>query len=71
MLIASKMVDALGVFAANLSHPDKNMRLSTLRILCHYEPLTDVNSINEQPVEKKMRMDNPETTLVDYHGNNV
>nr|XP_018626916.1 small subunit processome component 20 homolog isoform X2 [Nicotiana tomentosiformis] len=71
VLIASKMVDALGVFAANLSHPDKNMRLSTLRILCHYEHLTDVSSINEQPVEKKMRIDNPETTLMDYHGNNV
>lgn len=70
-LVVSKLVDALGVFAANLSHHDKNLRLSTLRILCHYEPLTDVSSTNEQPLEKKMRMDNPQTTLVDYHGNNV
>ncbi|KAH0641401.1 hypothetical protein KY285_037987 [Solanum tuberosum] len=70
-LAVSKLVDALGVFAANLSHHDKNLRLSTLRILCHYEPLTDVSSTNEQPLEKKMRMDNPQTTLVDYHGNNV
>ncbi|KAL3329329.1 hypothetical protein AABB24_036434 [Solanum stoloniferum] len=70
-LAVSKLVDALGVFAVNLSHHDKNLRLSTLRILCHYEPLTDVSSTNEQPLEKKMRMDNPQTTLVDYHGNNV
>ncbi|KAG5588462.1 hypothetical protein H5410_048896 [Solanum commersonii] len=70
-LAVSKLVDALGVFAANLSHHDKNLRLSTLRILCHYEPLTDVSSTNEQPLEKKMRKDNPQTTLVDYHGNNV
>ncbi|KAK4356825.1 hypothetical protein RND71_022435 [Anisodus tanguticus] len=70
-LVVSKMVDALGVFAANLSHHDKSLRLSTLRILCHYEPLTDVSSTTEQPLEKKMRMDNPQTTLVDYHGNNV
>lgn len=67
----SKLVDGLGVFAANLSHHDKSLRLSTLRILCHYERLTDVTSSNEQPLEKKMRMDNPQTTLVDYHGNNV
>ncbi|MCD9558563.1 U3 snoRNP protein [Datura stramonium] len=70
-LVVSKTVVALGVFAANLSHHDKNLRLSTLRILCHYEPLTDVSSTNEQPLEKKMRMDNPQTTLMDYHGNNV
>ncbi|XP_060178660.1 uncharacterized protein LOC132608895 isoform X2 [Lycium barbarum] len=69
-LVVSKMVDALGMFAANLSHHDKKLRLSTLRILCHYEPLTDASSTNEQPL-KKMRMDNPQATLVDYHGNNV
>lgn len=70
-LVVSKLVDTLGVFAANLSHHDKNLRLSTLRILCHYEPLTDVSSANEQPLEKKVRMDNPQSTLVDYHGNDV
>lgn len=70
-LVVSKLMDALSVFAANLSHHDKSLRLSTLRILCHYEPLTDVNSTNEQPLEKKMRMDIPQTTLVDYHGNTV
>lgn len=64
-------MDALGVFAANLSHHDKKLRLSTLRILCHYEPLTEVSCTNEQPLEKKMRLDNPQTTLVDYHANNV
>lgn len=70
-LVVSKLVDAISVFAANLSHHDKSLRLSTLRILCHYEPLTDVSFTNEQPLEKKMRKDNPQTTLVDYHGNNV
>ncbi|CAN4120834.1 unnamed protein product [Withania somnifera] len=70
-LVVSKLVDALGVFAANLSHHDKNLRLSTLRILCHYEPLTDGGSTNGQPLVKKMRMDNPQSTLVDYDGNNV
>lgn len=67
----SKLVDALSVFAANLSHQDKSLRLSTLRILCHYEPLADVSSTNERSLEKKMRMDIPQTTLVDYHDNNV
>ncbi|KAM3327222.1 small subunit processome component 20 isoform X1 [Capsicum chacoense] len=70
-LVVSKLVDALGVFAANLSHHDKKLRLSTLRILCHYEPLTEVSCTNKQPLEKKMRLDNPQTTLVDYHANNV
>ncbi|KAL6992171.1 hypothetical protein U1Q18_010278 [Sarracenia purpurea var. burkii] len=36
-LKAEKAMEALGIFAENLCHSDKLIRLSTLRILCHYE----------------------------------
>lgn len=34
-----KAADAFDTFAENLCHSDKMIRVSTLRILCHYEPL--------------------------------
>ncbi|KAL9232759.1 hypothetical protein vseg_007829 [Gypsophila vaccaria] len=33
------MKDAFHVFSENLYNPDKGIRVSTLRILCHYEPV--------------------------------
>ncbi|CBI17281.3 unnamed protein product, partial [Vitis vinifera] len=52
-LKAEKAVDAFDMFSENLSHPDKGIRVSTLRILCHYEPLNGESNV--QPVEKKMQ----------------
>ncbi|GAB2295684.1 hypothetical protein Dimus_029838 [Dionaea muscipula] len=39
-LEASKLLDAAGIFAENLCNEDKAIRISTLRILCHFEPLS-------------------------------
>ncbi|OMO92169.1 Down-regulated-in-metastasis protein [Corchorus capsularis] len=50
-------VDALGHFADNLCHSDKGIRLPTLRILCHYEPLTCKISAEDLPAEKKIKTD--------------
>ena len=52
-LKTEKAVDAFDIFSENLSHPDKGICVSTLRILCHYEPLN--GETNVQPVEKKMQ----------------
>ncbi|XP_021745735.1 small subunit processome component 20 homolog [Chenopodium quinoa] len=38
-LEAADGMDALNVFSENLFHPDKELRVSTLKILCHYELL--------------------------------
>ncbi|KAL1538273.1 small subunit processome component 20 [Salvia divinorum] len=50
----------LDTFSENLSHANREIRLSTLRILCHYEPVHDQDSAN-----------NVETSLVDGCHNNV
>ncbi|CAK9136502.1 unnamed protein product [Ilex paraguariensis] len=55
------VVDALDIFTENLCHPDKRIRLSTLRILCHYEPLSCEYRTKDQPVEKKLRTEISQT----------
>jgi U3 small nucleolar RNA-associated protein 20 len=45
---SSKVAEAFGTFAENLSHSDKHIRISTLRILGHYETL---NSPKESATE--------------------
>lgn len=48
-----KIVDALNIFAGNLCCSDKSLRIATLRILCHYEPL--MSDIEDEPVLKKLK----------------
>ncbi|KAK6117565.1 hypothetical protein DH2020_048693 [Rehmannia glutinosa] len=49
--IAGMVLDALDIFAENLCHANKEIRLSTLRILCHYEPIYYERSRKELPTE--------------------
>lgn len=72
-LEAQKAVDAVLVFADNLCHSDKAIRVPTLRILCHYEPLSCEISTNDQPPQKKMKTETgvSHSSLMDYHGCNV
>ena len=53
-LEAAKVVDALNVFAENLYNPDKGIRVSTLRILCHYELLKCEASRSKQLAEQHL-----------------
>lgn len=39
-LQAKKAGDAFEIFSENLRHPNKDIRLMTLRILCHFETLS-------------------------------
>ncbi|KAL2508708.1 ARM repeat superfamily protein [Forsythia ovata] len=70
-LLAGKVVEVLDIFAENLCHADKGIRLSTLRILCHYEPLNYQSSEKEHLGANKMIVDGSETSHVDDQGNNV
>ncbi|KAB1216916.1 hypothetical protein CJ030_MR4G016071 [Morella rubra] len=70
-LLMERAGDEVTIFADNLRHPNKVIRLSTLRILCHYEPLSCVDSRKDQPVEKKMKTEVSQTALVDTRCNNV
>lgn len=38
--VSGKVMDAIDIFTDNLCHANKEIRLSTLRILCYYEPLS-------------------------------
>ncbi|XP_076896866.1 uncharacterized protein LOC143550000 [Bidens hawaiensis] len=44
-LEAGKTIDAFNIFSENLCHADKQIRLLTLRILCHYESLYSENDM--------------------------
>lgn len=67
---AGKVVDAVGIFAENLRHSDKGIRFSTLRILCHFEPLSCEFS-KDHPVEKNMKTEFSQTCHADTQGSNV
>lgn len=51
-LQANNVEDAFNIFSENLRHPNKKVRLVTLRILCHFETLSFVE---ERPPMKKMK----------------
>ncbi|KAK3010833.1 hypothetical protein RJ639_012410 [Escallonia herrerae] len=64
------VVDSLEIFAENLCHPDKQIRLSTLRILCHYEPLNCNKSTKDQPPKEKMRYESSQACDADEKDSN-
>jgi len=70
-LAGEKVVDAVSIFSDNLRHSNNEIRLSTLRILCHYQPLGCVDSTNDQPAAKKMRTEVSQNSLVESQGINV
>ncbi|CAE5958438.1 unnamed protein product [Arabidopsis arenosa] len=51
-LQANKAEDAFDIFSENLRHSNKEIRLLTLRILCHFETFS---SFEEHPPKKKMK----------------
>ncbi|KAF8097526.1 hypothetical protein N665_0286s0035 [Sinapis alba] len=50
-----KAKDAFGIFSENLRHPNKSIRLMTLKILCHFETFSSDSSFEEHPPKKKMK----------------
>ncbi|MBA0870529.1 hypothetical protein Goshw_013714, partial [Gossypium schwendimanii] len=71
LLKGENMVDAVGIFAYSLCHPDKGIRLPTLRILCHYEPLNCETSDKDQHAEKKMKTEVSQAGIIDTDESNV
>nr|VDD40731.1 unnamed protein product [Brassica oleracea] len=63
-----KAKDAFGIFSENLRHPNKCIRLMTLRILCHFETFSSDSSSEEHPPKKKMKT---EETKKPLHKRNV
>ncbi|XVF65313.1 hypothetical protein PTKIN_Ptkin09bG0238000 [Pterospermum kingtungense] len=71
VLSGQNTVDAVSIFSDNLCHPDKGIRLPTLRIWCHYEPLSFENSAKDQHSKKKMKTEVSQAGIVDTNESNV
>lgn len=69
--LEEKTADAVATFSDNLHHSDKEIRISTLKILCHYKPLGWENSSVDQPVAKKRKTEVSPTLNVECTENNV
>ncbi|XP_052189171.1 uncharacterized protein LOC127799294 isoform X2 [Diospyros lotus] len=70
-LKVDKAMESLGIFAQNLCNSDKLIRLSTLRILCHYELINSDHVPEDQPAEKKMRTGSSQSCLANNQHSNV
>ncbi|XP_031478045.1 uncharacterized protein LOC116249069 [Nymphaea colorata] len=69
-LKSERSLEAFDVFSVNLGDPNKEIRLSTLRILCHYEPLDSQVAKSDQPMDSKGK-DRPISIHEDLQDNNV
>ncbi|CAN1193912.1 U3 small nucleolar RNA-associated protein 20 [Linum perenne] len=67
---AKQVTDALALFVDNLCNLDKNIRLSTLRILCHYE-LESCVDLSDRPPSKKMKIGDNRSYPVANHPGHV
>ncbi|KAE9587003.1 hypothetical protein Lalb_Chr23g0269101 [Lupinus albus] len=65
------VADTMTTFADNLHHLDKEIRISTLKILCHFKLLDGDNSSLDQPSKKKRKTEISSASNVDCTGNNV
>jgi len=63
--------ESVAAFADNLCHSDKEVRISTLKILCHYKSLGEEISSVDQSAAKKRKIEVSPTSIVDNIENNV
>ncbi|KAJ1404603.1 Down-regulated-in-metastasis protein [Sesbania bispinosa] len=69
--LEERTTEALAPFADNLRHSDKEIRISTLKILCHYKSLGGENTLGDQPAEKKRKIEVSPTSNVDCARNDA
>ncbi|CAL0327253.1 unnamed protein product [Lupinus luteus] len=69
--LEERVADTMATFADNLHHLDKEIRISTLKILCHFKLLDGDNSSLDQPSKKKRKTEISSASNVDSTGNNV
>ncbi|XP_004492742.1 uncharacterized protein [Cicer arietinum] len=68
--LSERTAEAVTTFLDNLCHSDKEVRISTLKILCHYKPLGEENSSVDQSAAKKRKIEVSPTSILDIPGNN-
>lgn len=59
------------MLADNLRHSDKGIRISTLRILCHHEPLRSAIITKDPSSDNEMEIENSESPSGDLLGSEV
>ncbi|KAK7331456.1 hypothetical protein VNO77_25681 [Canavalia gladiata] len=69
--LEERTTDAVAIFADNLYHSDKEIRISTLKILCYYKPLGGENSSVDRPAEKKRKIEVSPNSNVNCTENNA
>ncbi|KAK8473806.1 hypothetical protein PHAVU_001G253000 [Phaseolus vulgaris] len=69
--LEEKTADAVAIFSDNLHHSDKEIRISTLKILCYYKPLVWENSSVDQPADMKRKTEVSPTSNADCTENNA
>ncbi|XP_010532760.1 PREDICTED: small subunit processome component 20 homolog isoform X2 [Tarenaya hassleriana] len=62
-LRAEKAVEAFKILSENLRNSNKDIRVMTLRILCHFEGLSSEPAFDEQPPKKKMKTEETQASL--------
>lgn len=70
-LKADKAIDALSLYGDNLHHSEKGLRIASLKILSHYEPLIRDLSPEDQPVQKKLKTEASQICCTDSQRFNV
>lgn len=56
-LETEEVIDAMNAFSENLYNPNKELRVSTLRILCHYELLSHESQQMDTGVSEEKHAD--------------
>ncbi|WVZ05123.1 hypothetical protein V8G54_018469 [Vigna mungo] len=69
--LEEKTADAVAVFSDNLHHSDKEIRISTLKILCHCKPLVWESSSVDESADMKKKTEVSPTSNADFTENNA
>ncbi|KAK6941816.1 U3 small nucleolar RNA-associated protein 20, N-terminal [Dillenia turbinata] len=71
VLEGDEAIKSMHGFCENLSHSDKMIRISTLRILCHYDPQVCALLGDDQPIVKKLKIEVSQSSDLEIKSNNV
>jgi len=69
--LEGKTADAVAIFSDNLHHSDKEIRISTIKILRHYKPIVWESSSVDEAADMKNKTEVSPTSNADFTENNV
>ncbi|XP_027937625.1 small subunit processome component 20 homolog isoform X2 [Vigna unguiculata] len=69
--LEGKTADAVAIFSDNLHHSDKEIRISTIKILRHYKPIVWESSSVDEAADMKNKTEVSPTSNADFTENNA